>query len=181
MYIIKNAWKSIIRNKGRNLLMIIITLVIALSACVSLSIREAANKAKEETLLSLTVKAQLSFDRTSMMSKMNVENENSSGETDREKFDFNSLKGTALTIDDYMSYAELLGENDSYYYTLTLSMNASDEILPYGTEESSETETMESQFGGNGGTYSVTEGEMFGETSDEYEFPRCGKESRCNL
>lgn len=68
MYIIKNAWKSIIRNKGRNLLMIIIALVIALSACVSLSIREAANKAKEETLSALTVKAQLSFDRTSMRS-----------------------------------------------------------------------------------------------------------------
>lgn len=199
MYIIKNAWKSIIRNKGRNLLMIIIALVIALSACVSLSIREAASKAKEETLSSLTVKAQLSFDRTSMMTQMNGENSQETGKTDRGKFDFNSLRGTALTLDDYMNYAELLGENDSYYYALTVSMNASDEILPYGTEESSETETMESQFGGRGGkgmmmqasgdfsvtgysdytamlsmfgndgTYSVTDGEMFSETSDEYE------------
>ncbi len=199
MYIIKNAWKSIIRNKGRNLLMIIIALVIALSACVSLSIREAASKAKEETLSSLTVKAQLSFDRTSMMTQMNGESSQGTGKTDRGKFDFNSLRGTALTLDDYMNYADLLDENDSYYYTLTVSMNASDEILPYGTEESSETETMESQFGGRGGkgmmmqasgdfsvtgysdytamlsmfgndgTYSVTDGEMFSETSDEYE------------
>ena len=208
MYIIKNAWKSIIRNKGRNLLMIIIALVIALSACVSLSIREAANKAKEETIASLTIKAQLSFDRTAMMSQMRG-GEVGFGENqerrspDRERFDFNSLRGNALTLDDYMNYAELLGEDDSYNYTRTVSMNSTDDILPYGTEESSETETMESQFGGRGGmqggrgmmmmsmgdfsvtgysdytamlsmfgndgTYSVTDGEMFSETSDEYE------------
>lgn len=198
MYIIKNAWKSIIRNKGRNLLMSIIALVIAIAACVSLSILEAADKAKEETLASLTINAQLSFDRTSMMSQMKGEFSEGSGIPDRGKFDFDSLQGTSLTTDDYMVYTDLLEENDSYYYSQTVSLNASGDILPYGTEESEETESFEENFGGRGGkammqsggdfsvtgysdysamlsmfgndgTYSVTDGTMFDETSDNAE------------
>lgn len=49
MYIIKNALKCIGRSKGRNLLIGIIVLAIATSACIGLSIRQAAEKAKEET------------------------------------------------------------------------------------------------------------------------------------
>lgn len=198
MYIIKNAWKSIVRNKGRNLLMSIIALVIAVSACVSLSIREAADKAKEETLASLTINAQLSFDRTSMMSQMKGELSEGSGTPDSGKFDFNSLQGTSLTLDDYMAYTDFLEENDSYYYSQTISLNASGDILPYGTEESDESEVSEKKFGGRGGkammqssgdfsvtgysdysamlsmfgndgTYSVTDGTMFDETSDNAE------------
>lgn len=198
MYIIKNAWKSIIRNKGRNLLMSIIALVIAVSACVSLSIREAADKAKEETLASLTINAQLSFDRTSMMSQMKGDLSEGSGTPDRGKFDFNYLRGTSLILDDYMAYTDFLEENDSYYYSQTISMNASGDILPYGTEESDESEISENNFGGrdgkammqssgdfsvtgysdysamlsmfgNDGTYSVTDGTIFDETSDNAE------------
>lgn len=198
MYIIKNAWKSIIRNKGRNLLMIIISLVIAVAACVSLSIREAADKAKEETLASLTINAQLSFDRTSLMSQMQEGLSGNSGKTDRGKFDFSSLSGTSLTLDDYMEYTELLEENDSYYYSQTLSLNASGDILPYGTEQSEGTENSENKSGGhsgksmmqangdfsvtgyssyasmlsmfgNDGSYSITDGAIFDESSETYE------------
>ncbi len=211
MYIIKNACKNIIRNKGRNILMIIIAIVIALSACVSLSIREAARKAKEETVASMTVTAQLTFDRSKVMSQMRGDGENSGG-FDRGKFDFNSLSGTALTLDDYMGYAELMKTDDTYYYTMTGSLNASGEILPYGSEESEESEdtqtntetasnngregmgsmggmggmggkgmmnsadfsltgysnytAMLSQFG-NDGTYTITTGTMFDETSTD--------------
>ncbi len=211
MYIIKNAWKSIIRNKGRNLLMIIIALVIAIAACVSLSIREAAKKAKEETLASLSVTAQLTFDRTAMMSQMQENMREQQGgmnggrmEFDRGQFDFNSLMGATLSIDDYMNYTEFLGKNDTYYYSLTSSFNASGDILPYGTDETETTGEFENSFGGgrggmmgggrgmmmargdfsvigysgydamlsmfgNDGTYSVTEGEMFEETSETAE------------
>lgn len=154
MYIIKNAWKSIIRNKGRNFLMIIITLVIAIAACISLSIREAADKAEEETLASLTVNAQLSFDRTDMMSKMQGEAGEKPGEMDRSKFDFSSLSNSALTLDDYMSYTKFLSENDSYFYSQTVSLNADGDILPYGTEETEEAAEAggpENNFNGNGG------------------------------
>ncbi|MGN0498097.1 MAG: hypothetical protein ACI4F6_03405 [Acutalibacteraceae bacterium] len=50
MYIIKNALKSITRNKLRNILIGIIVLVIAISACVALSIRQAAETTKADTL-----------------------------------------------------------------------------------------------------------------------------------
>ena len=50
MYIIKNAFKCICRAKGRNVLIGIIALVIAVSACLGLSIRQAAESAKESAL-----------------------------------------------------------------------------------------------------------------------------------
>lgn len=46
MYILKNALKCIGRAKGRNILIGIIALVIAISACIGLSIRQAAENAK---------------------------------------------------------------------------------------------------------------------------------------
>jgi hypothetical protein len=46
MYIIKNAIKSISRAKVRNVLICIIALIISVSACIALSIRESAVKAK---------------------------------------------------------------------------------------------------------------------------------------
>ena len=45
MYIIKNAFKCIGRSKGRNVLIGVIVLVIAVSARVGLSFRLAAEKA----------------------------------------------------------------------------------------------------------------------------------------
>lgn len=38
MYILKNAWRSVVRARGRNILVGIIVLVIAVSSCVALSI-----------------------------------------------------------------------------------------------------------------------------------------------
>lgn len=73
MYIIKNALKCIGRSKGRNILIGVIVLVIAVSACFGLSIRQAAEKAKADTLDGLTVTAAISFDRQSMMNQMKNE------------------------------------------------------------------------------------------------------------
>lgn len=48
MYIIKNAMKNLCRSKGRNLLIGIIVFIIAVSACLGLSIHQASENAKEE-------------------------------------------------------------------------------------------------------------------------------------
>ncbi len=212
MYIIKNAWKSITRNKGRNIMIMIIALVIAISACISLSIREAAITAREDTLSGLTITAQLSFDRTSVMSEMKgggdtdgeaPDMSEDSDSFDRGNFDFESLQGSSLTVDDYMVYTELLGDDDSYYYTVTASLDATGDLLPYGEEESddedsddsSEDDSTDSGRGdmpgggmsmgssgdfnitgyscynammdnfGSDGTYSISDGSMFDETS----------------
>ena len=50
MYIIKNAFRCIGRSKGRNILIGIIALVIATSACIGLSIRQSAENAKASAL-----------------------------------------------------------------------------------------------------------------------------------
>lgn len=147
MFIIQNALKSITRNKLRNILIGIIVLVIAVSSCVALSIREAAETTKEETLNSMTVTAQISFDRSSAMKEM-AEGEapekpdESEGGFDRSKFDFEAL-GSSLSLDDYMTYTEALNDGDSYYYSSAISLDASGDLLPYGTEESTEDEAEE--------------------------------------
>jgi len=70
MYIIKNAFRCIGRSKGRNILIGIITLVIAISACIGLSIRQAAESAKTTALGELNVTATISYDRASAMGNM---------------------------------------------------------------------------------------------------------------
>lgn len=128
MYIIKNAFKSITRNKARNILMGVIVLVIAIASCVALSIREAAETAKEDTLDSLSITAQISYDRSKAMADMQ-----SSGQGGKGNFDQSRLAGTTLSLDDYLKYAEAENEDDSYYYTITASLNANDDLLPYGS------------------------------------------------
>lgn len=151
MYIIQNAWKSIIRSKGRNILIGIIALIIALSGCLALSIRQAAETAREDTLSQMSITAQISFDRTSAMQEMagqmGEKPDEEPGEFDRENFDFESLGGEALTLDDYMTYTQALSEGDSYYYTMSASLNAGGNLLPYGEEESEDStqETEEPQ------------------------------------
>lgn len=145
MYIIKNAFKSITRNKARNILIGIVALVIAVSACVSLSIRQAAETAKASTLAGLSITAQISFDRSSAMSEMKKDMESSdsgsgqqsTSETSKKKFDFSSLQGEELTLDDYMKYTEALTSKDSYYYTATTSLNASGDLEAYSSSDTS--------------------------------------------
>lgn len=162
MYIIQNAWKSIIRSKGRNILIGIIALIIALSGCLALSIRQAAETAREDTLSQMSITAQISFDRTAAMQEMagqmGEKPEGEPGEFNRENFDFESLSGGALTLDDYMTYTQALSEGDSYYYTMSASLNAGGDLLPYGEEENEDSaqETEEPQqpdgmMGGMGG------------------------------
>ncbi len=82
MYIVKNALRSISRSKGRNILIGIIVLAIAISACIGLSIRGAAGSAKEETLSSMSVTATISLDRGSLMGGMM----GSGGQFDKDQF-----------------------------------------------------------------------------------------------
>lgn len=147
MYILKNALISITRSKGRNILVFIIALVIAVSACISLSIRQAAETAKSSTLSSMTITAQISYDRTSAMADMHSQmTAPTDGETsgasdsmgkggfDRSNFDFSALIGETLTYDDYIKYTAAQSSGDSYYYTETTSLNSgSDDLVPYGT------------------------------------------------
>ncbi len=129
MYILKNALRSINRAKGRNVLIGIIVLVIAVSACVALSIRESADKAREDTLNTMTVTAQISLDRQSMMSS-SKEGENGGFDRDAMK---DLLQGAQnLTLEEYQKYAKAESVQ-STYYSISASLDASDEIEPIDT------------------------------------------------
>ena len=131
MYILKNALRSISRSKGRNILIGIIVLVISISTCLGLSIRQAAQNAKTDTLDSMTITATISFDRQSMMSGMM--GGGPSGGFDRDSFSSLMNNTSSLTLEEYETYAEL----DSvkyFYYSMSASLNQTDDITPVSIE-----------------------------------------------
>lgn len=67
MFVFRNAWKSVTRNKGRNILIIVIVTIIA--ATIGLSIRQAAATARTSGLENTTVTAQISLDRSKLISE----------------------------------------------------------------------------------------------------------------
>ena len=130
MYILKNALRSISRAKGRNVLIGIIALIIAVSACVALSIKESANTAREDTLSTMSITAQISVDRTSMMSDFKG--------GDFGSFDRDSMKDLLqntndLTLEEYEKYAAANSVSSSYY-SLSASLNASGDLEPIDTK-----------------------------------------------
>ena len=69
MYILKNSLVSIMRNKGRNILIGIIILVIACASTVTLAIRNTANNLVKNlngpySLFDININCKESFDRT---------------------------------------------------------------------------------------------------------------------
>lgn len=148
MYIIKNALKCISRSKGRNILIGVIVLVISGSACIGLSIRQAAEKAKSETLENLTVTASISFDRQSMMSQMREEagsgDPSGGGKFDKGQFAEMMGEASSLSLEEYLTYSEADSVKD-FYYSQTVSVNGSDDFSPVTAETTEETteETMD--------------------------------------
>lgn len=144
MFIFKNAIRCILRSKGRNVLLGIISLVIAVSACLGLSIRQAAESAKAETLAGMSVTATISFDRQSMMGNMGRPD---SGGFDKEQFEEMMGGASSLTLEEYETYAQADSVQD-FYYTLTVSVNSSDSFSPVTTESEDSGSSAGTSFGG---------------------------------
>ena len=146
MYILKNALKSISRSKGRNVLIGIIVLVISVAACIGLSIQNAAEDAREATLEGITITAQISVDRSSMMSDMmeNMQPGEDGGmpSFDRDSFRENMNAIESLTVEEMQEYAKL-DMVKSFYYTMSVSMDGS-EIEPVSNNSSEEEDDSES-------------------------------------
>ena len=147
MYIIKNAFKCIGRSKGRNVLIGIIALVIAVSACIGLSIRQAAEDAKASTLAELNITANISYDRSSMMNNMMGGGMPGGGGFDRDQFVNAMGRASELTLDEYKTYASAESVED-FYYTLTVAFNGNDELSPVTDEEDDTSGSMQGGFGG---------------------------------
>lgn len=150
MYIVKNALRCISRSKGRNVLIGIIVLVIAVSACIGLSIRQAAESAREDALENLSITGTISFDRQSMMSEMGKPDEQKSdsdtterGSFDRSKFKEMMGQSSSLTLEEYQKYSEADSVKD-FYYSATASVNGSDSFEPVTSETTEDTSSTSS-------------------------------------
>ena len=166
MFIIKNALKSIGRSKGRNILIGIIALVIAVSACLGLSIRQAALSAKESALEGINITATISYDRAGQMGKIGGRGGSGGGSGSGgsgmpggfggfDRSQFSSIMGSAssLSVDEYKKYAEAESVSD-FYYTLTAYFNGSDNFSPVSDEDDG---TESAETGETGETGETTE------------------------
>lgn len=128
MYIIKNAWKSIIRGKGRNILIGIIVTMVTISACIALAINKSGNTLVESYKANNPLAVSFKLDPSSLMDATTEE---------KEAFE-------ALTVDMIKEYGDSSLVSD-YYYTLELSLNAKDiEAVDYSTLTVKEDDTNES-------------------------------------
>lgn len=157
MFVLKNAWRSVVRNAGRNILIVIIVAVIAAAATIGLAIRNAAQVARDTGLSSTTVTATIAVDRDQMMSGA-MQSSTSDGKPDknamREALDQNSL-----SLSDYKKYAKASSVPVTTYYTETTSVNGTDDFQPVETttsnsersdsSDSSSSDSVDSRNGGD--------------------------------
>ena len=182
MYIIKNALRCISRAKGRNILIGLIALVIAISACIGLSIQQAAENAKSSAIGGMSITATISYDRANAMGQIGGRPGNmGSGGFDRDQFADMMGDVSSLTLEEYEIYAAASTVQD-FYYTLTAYFNGSEELLPVSDEvEESDTSGswggdfsgiggmmggMGGMMGGMGGMFSSGEFTIIGYSSD---------------
>lgn len=121
MYIFKNALVSITRNKGRNILIGIIILVIACASAVTLAIHNSASTLIESYKNKYEVEATLSMNRKDMMGNFNPEDKAQSKENMQEAFQ----KANDISISDIEKYADSKYVK-SYSYTMSVGVNAND-------------------------------------------------------
>ena len=117
MFILKNAMISITRNKGRNILIGAIILVIACACTVTLAINNTANDLIDSYKSAYDKELTISFNRENMMKDVDFSNRENMDQA-REKFD----KISSYTVDDIKKYGESK-YIDSYYYTYNVSLD----------------------------------------------------------
>ena len=126
MYLIKNAWKNVIRSKGRNILIFLIVFAITLAATISLAIRQAAETAKTDGLEDTEITAQITFDRQSMMKSM--------GEAGADRSDMKEKMAQVegLSLSQLQKYAKSDAVSN-FYYSMVCSFDSSEQPLKYST------------------------------------------------
>ena len=136
MYILKNAWRNIIRNKGRNILIGIIIIVISAACAVTLAIRPSANDIVDSYLATNKLEATVGMNRRKLVGNFK-ENDQSQEEMIESFNDIESL--TQEEIDNYGN-SEYVTD---YYYYYSISVDAKDltEAADTLMKETTETKT----------------------------------------
>lgn len=141
--ILLNAFKSITRAKGRNILIGIIVFTIAVSSSIALAIRSAANEAKETGMSVQTITGTISVDRQKIMG--------SSGQLDMTKMREMLQQYQSLSLSELQTYADSDYVKE-FYYSASVSLNATGELEAYSTSSSSSNSgTSSGGMGGRGG------------------------------
>ena len=117
MYIMKNALRNIQRSKGRSILFAVIVFIIALSACLSLSIRAAAETTRAQGLEQLAITGNITLDMDEIMGEKNGE------PPDRSEMK-ESMQDSELSLEELQKYAKL-DSVKSFWYTGSVSVDAS--------------------------------------------------------
>ncbi len=119
MYILKNAITSITRNKGRNILIGIIIMIISASVAVTIAINNTASSLIKSYKEKYQVEANISINRENMMKDFNPEDKESSKINMKEMFPL----ANNISVSDIEKYADSKYVK-SYYYTQTVGVNA---------------------------------------------------------
>ena len=184
MYIIKNAFRCIGRSKGRNILIGIIALIIAVSACIGLSIRQASENAKTSALESLSISATISYDRANAMGQMGGGRPGGfggGGGFDKDQFANIMGNASSLTLEEYQKYAEASSVQD-FYYTLTTYFNGSENFSPVSDEtDDNEEESDRSTDSGRPSGFPSGMGGMMGESFSSGDFSIIGYSSDSSM
>lgn len=182
MYIFKNAFISITRNKGRNLLIGIIIAVIACSTTVALAIRNSSKSLINSYENQYDVEATIGVNRELMKSEMKMNRTEEAPPTDEEKSErmdnmnniFSNIN--TISVEDVQKY----GDSDyvkEYYYSLSIGMN-SDSIDAASNSNSGMDDRKNKNFSSTdftlvgysklsameefiSGKYTITDGEVF--------------------
>jgi putative ABC transport system permease protein len=139
MLTLRNAFTSIARSKGRNLLIGLIVTVIAGAACVALAIRNSADAAASAALSGVTIQGSIGRDTQKIMASLTP-----AGSTDRP--DMTAMRDLMeqypdLTLDQLQGYAASDHVAD-FLYSASLTLDTTGEVEPYSSE-STETSNEE--------------------------------------
>ena len=145
MFIFKNAMISIIRNKGRNILIGVIILVIACATTITLAINNTASDLIGSYESAYDKELTISFDRGNMMKDFDFGN-TENRESAREKF--NNV--SSYTIEDVKKFAES-DHIESYYYTYNISLNGNN--IEKAESESDSNQSGRPSFSGMGNNF----------------------------
>lgn len=153
MYVIKNAFVNITRNKGRNILIGIIIIVISAACAITLSIRNSADKIVDAYNNKYNVEASIGMNRESLMSSLmgkDEDDEDSEKNSQEEMINkFNEIE--SVTVEEIKNYGDSKYVS-SYYYVYNTRMDAEDleEATDSLVKETTTTTTKTEQFGGGG-------------------------------
>ncbi len=127
MYILKNALISITRNKGRNLLIGIIIVVIALASAVTLAIRNSASSLINSYENKYDVKATIGVNRENMRGGIRTEEGMSDEDRDEKREEMQEVfaKASNITEDEINKYGDSKYVKE-YYYQVSVGVNADD-------------------------------------------------------